>query len=89
MEGDGREVKDQLLTHDTDFYDFVHTVLPTKLPLKAFYREYARLYSGALPLSSQLELLSHFPLKEYPSLFRLQLAFTGRLRNAYKDYEGA
>lgn len=81
------EVKDQLLTHDTDFYDFIHTVLPTKLPLKEFYRQYARLYSGASPLSTRLEFLSHFPLKEYPSLFKLQLEFTSQLRNAYKDYE--
>ena len=34
------EIKDRLLTNDYDFFDFIHTLLPTDLPLDKFYVEY-------------------------------------------------
>ncbi len=40
----------EVTTHDWEMYDIVHTVLPTKLPLKDFYEEYARLWRSALEL---------------------------------------
>ena len=33
------EIKDRLLTNDYDFFDFIHTLLPTDLPLDDFYEE--------------------------------------------------
>src|SRR5438874_1384675 len=40
--------KQQVLTHDWEMYDIVHTVLPTKLPLDEFYSEYSGLWRHAL-----------------------------------------
>ncbi len=37
------ELKDRLTTTDLEFFDLSHMVLPTKLPLKKFYRELAYL----------------------------------------------
>ena len=40
--------KQQVVTHDWEMYDIVHTVLPTKLPLDEFYNEYSGLWRHAL-----------------------------------------
>lgn len=43
--------KDQVIVEDYDYWDLLHTVLPTsKLSLKEFYMEYAKLYGGLEPL---------------------------------------
>jgi radical SAM superfamily enzyme YgiQ (UPF0313 family) len=36
---------ERLAIHDYDYFDFTHSVLPTKLPRKEFYRQYAKLYT--------------------------------------------
>ncbi|MHB8126259.1 MAG: B12-binding domain-containing radical SAM protein [Desulfitobacteriaceae bacterium] len=41
--------KAELITHEPEKYDLNHTVLPTKLPLKEFYSEYARMYLETTP----------------------------------------
>src|SRR4030043_1281279 len=48
------EVKDQLITRDYDYFDFIHTLLPTALPLEEFYGEYYDLYKKAVPMSKQI-----------------------------------
>ena len=42
------EVQDQVVTDDWELFDIVHTVLPTKMPLDQFYREYAGLWQHTL-----------------------------------------
>lgn len=81
------EVKEQLLTHDYDYFDFIHTLLPTMLPLKDFYEEYYRLYSRAIPLRKQLSLLKRIPLRDLPFLVATSNRFSNRLRKAYLDYD--
>ena len=41
------EVEDQVNTKDWQLFDIVHAVLPTKMPLDEFYRQYAGLWSHA------------------------------------------
>jgi radical SAM superfamily enzyme YgiQ (UPF0313 family) len=36
--------RNELITDNYELFDFVHSVLPTKLPLKEFYRYFAELY---------------------------------------------
>ncbi len=38
----------QVTTHDWEMYDIIHTVLPTKLPLRDFYEEYSGLWRHVL-----------------------------------------
>jgi radical SAM superfamily enzyme YgiQ (UPF0313 family) len=45
-----KEVESELITHNYDFFDFIHTVLPTELPLKEFYKEYLNLYKRTMKL---------------------------------------
>ncbi len=79
------EVKGQIIDHNYDHVDFVHTLLPTALPLKDFYAECCRLYERSLPLSSRLSLLRRIPLRELPGLQAKGSRFRRQLRTAYQD----
>jgi hopanoid C-3 methylase len=43
-------VKQGIFLHDYDFYDLLHTVLPTALPLREFYAHFSKLYGAIEPL---------------------------------------
>ena len=79
------EVKDRIVDHDCDHVDFVHTLLPTALPLKEFYAECARLYERSLPLSSRLSLVRKIPLRDLPALQAAGTRFRRRLKAAHLD----
>jgi len=83
------ELQGDLLVDDFDYFDFIHTVLPTALPLESFYQEYLGLYRRAVPFSKQLALLRRFPLGELPSVLRRSNVFFKRLRTAHLDYAPA
>jgi len=80
------ETKDHLLTHNFDNFDFIHTLLPTMLPLEEFYTELRRLYQRAVPISRQLSLLKKFSLGEIPKVLNAGRRFYKRLRTAHMDY---
>lgn len=42
-----RESKNRILTKNYELYDFLHSVLPTKLETSEFYKEFASLYGAA------------------------------------------
>ena len=81
------EVKDRLITEDYDLFDFIHTQLPTKLPLKEFYNNLNSLYFDTIPLGKSISFMRKYPLKEIPGLISLRIKVTGQIKNAYKDYE--
>jgi radical SAM superfamily enzyme YgiQ (UPF0313 family) len=83
------EVKDQMLTHDTRYFDFLHTLLPTKLPLKDFYEELNRLYMTAIPPSKGLAFLAKYPLRELPGTLAKSFRAYKGVRNAWRDYAPA
>lgn len=46
-----RKLKDRIILDDYDYWDLLHTVLPTtKLSLREFYMEFAKLFGGLEPL---------------------------------------
>ncbi|HLF86176.1 MAG TPA: radical SAM protein [Nitrospiria bacterium] len=80
------EVKDKLITKDTDLIDFVHTHIKTSLPLKTFYCEYARLCLRSLSLASILKFLFKFRLRDIlPTIYKIWKV-RRRIRLAYLDY---
>jgi radical SAM superfamily enzyme YgiQ (UPF0313 family) len=83
------DVESQLITRNYDYFDFLHTVLPTKLPMKEFYAEYANLDWSAVPLARSAAMLKRFPLKEIPPTLYKSFRLLISLRNAYRDYEPA
>jgi radical SAM superfamily enzyme YgiQ (UPF0313 family) len=45
-----QKMKDQIFLHDYDFYDLLHTVLPTRMPLREYYAAFSKLYGAIEPL---------------------------------------
>jgi radical SAM superfamily enzyme YgiQ (UPF0313 family) len=80
------EVKEQLIIHNYDYFDFLHTILPTALPLKEFYQEFCTLYKKAIPFRKSLSLMRKFSIKDFPTLFKKTKLFYKQVRNAYRDY---
>jgi hypothetical protein len=76
-----------MITHNYEYFDFNHTLLPTALPLKEFYGEYYRLYREGIAFSQQLAVLSKYPLKEIPPTLIKGYRVYNRLRKAYLDYD--
>ena len=81
------EVQDRLITRNYDLVDFIHTLLPTALPLKEFYEELYRLSTRTIPFHKQLSLLRKLPLKEIPLTLAKSRRVLKRLRTAYLDYQ--
>jgi radical SAM superfamily enzyme YgiQ (UPF0313 family) len=82
------QVRDRLLTRNTDYYDFIHTVLPTALPLREFYREYARLFTDAIPMSRQLSMVRRYRLDQLVSTVWRARRMYVRIEELWRDYEG-
>jgi radical SAM superfamily enzyme YgiQ (UPF0313 family) len=81
------DVQGQLITRNYDYFDFLHTVLPTELPLKEFYAEYSNLYRDAIPLTKSVAMLRRLPLREIPVTLFKSFCLLISLRNAYRDYD--
>jgi radical SAM superfamily enzyme YgiQ (UPF0313 family) len=80
------DVKDRLINVNYDYFDFFHTLLPTKLPIKDFYNELIALYNGSRSLKNQIKLMRKYRLLELPSLFRIYGDFIKRLKTLEQDY---
>ncbi|HSJ55471.1 MAG TPA: radical SAM protein [Anaerolineae bacterium] len=81
------EVREQMISHDYDYFDFMHTLLPTVLPLKDFYEEYYQLFQKATPLGRKLAMLRKMQWRDVPGLMASSQRVFGQLRRAYQDYE--
>jgi len=80
------QVEDQLLTREPEFFDFIHTVLPTKLPLEDFYEQYFRLYTKTIPFKNVFAFMSKYRLKEIPATLVKFQRWSKRLRKLPADY---
>ena len=81
------QTKDQLITNDYDYFDFIHTVLPTALSLKEFYNEYYQLYMKSFGVLRSVSRLRKYPVKQIPNTLIKAYGFYNRLRKAYLDYD--
>ncbi|MFC1725417.1 B12-binding domain-containing radical SAM protein, partial [candidate division KSB1 bacterium] len=81
------QVKDRMITHEYEYFDLIHTLLPTTLPLKEFYSEYLKIFNKAIPPLKGIKLLRKFPLREIPHIINITLKWKKRLKNIYLDYE--
>lgn len=82
-----QEVQSEMITHNYDYFDFIHTLLPTRLPLERFYDAYHRLYTSAIPWGKRLAYLSKYCPADIPPFLRGYYRFLHQLRMAYLDYE--
>jgi hopanoid C-3 methylase len=55
---DWHKYKDQLITHERKYFDFLHPVLPTALPIEEFVERYVQLYRDChMTLEQLLEMI--------------------------------
>ena len=55
---DWQKYKDQLITHERKYFDFLHPVLPTALPIDEFIERYVQLYRDChMTLEQLLEMI--------------------------------
>jgi radical SAM superfamily enzyme YgiQ (UPF0313 family) len=81
------ELEDHLLTHEPEFFDFNHTVLPTALPLDEFYEQYFRLYTKTIPLKNALAFMLKYRFRDIPPNVAKFRRWSKRLRKLHRDYE--
>jgi radical SAM superfamily enzyme YgiQ (UPF0313 family) len=82
-----KEEESRLITHNYDFFDFIHTVLPTELPLKEFYKEYLQLYKKGIPWWRSMYSLRKYPVIEILPLLIKSMQIYDRFEDAYLDYK--
>jgi len=76
-----------LITPNYDYFDLLHTPLPTTLPLKEFYEEFYNLYKKGVPFGKQFRLaLRKYPLQEILPLIKKSNRILYQLKNAYRNY---
>jgi len=79
--------KAELITDKPEAYDFLHTVLPTKLPLKEFYSEYVRLLMKATPLLTTLKFIGKYEKGTRLRTLLNSLKIIKIIRNSYHLHE--
>jgi radical SAM superfamily enzyme YgiQ (UPF0313 family) len=82
-----KEKESRFITHNYDFFDFIHTVLPTELTLKEFYKEYLQLYRKGVPWWRSMYSLRKYPGKEMLPLLKKSMQIYKRFEEAYLDYK--
>jgi radical SAM superfamily enzyme YgiQ (UPF0313 family) len=82
-----RQRMDDLITGDYELYDYLHAVLPTALPPRAFYRQLANLYIRAYsPLRGlRMKPFSGVPISPRTALrtARTALRYYLKIRRGY------
>jgi hypothetical protein len=81
------EVKGQLIMNNYDYVDFLHTMLPTTLPLKDFYAEIIRFQAEAVPLRSRVAFLWKYALRDIPIIYSRWRRVGKQIVTMYKDYD--
>ena len=81
-----QERHEELLPYRPEMYDFLHTVLPTYLPLEDFYGEFARLYQSAIPAHRAMKTFSRYGFRRLPGVIRLLGKAMKTMRGAHLDH---
>lgn len=80
------ERESELLTKKHEMFDFMHTVLPTALPLKEFYAELAQLYGTALPIRHTFGILRKYGGVRALKLLMKYPYYLAKLKKGYLDH---
>lgn len=82
-----QEQKDRFICDPYYFYDCMHTLLPTRLPLKLFYAHFARLTSIALRANPLRVHRIRIPFRDLARAIVGGTKYIFSLRAIHKDYE--
>jgi radical SAM superfamily enzyme YgiQ (UPF0313 family) len=82
------ETKDTFVTHNLNLFDMVHTVVPTALPLKDFYKEYSDLlFKKGIPSQTRKKLFKQIKLKDRWKLLRNGMKLYKGVKNSYRLHQ--
>lgn len=81
-----QENKDRFICDPYRFYDCMHTVLPTRLPLKRFYRHFSRLTSLALRANPLRVNKIKVPFRDFIRVISVGIKYIIALQLIYRDY---
>ena len=79
--------KDDFICDPYYFYDCMHSLLPTKLPLKRFYAHFSRLTQLALRANPLRVNKIRIPFRDVLRAIFVGTRYIFALRSIYKDYE--
>ncbi len=79
--------KNDYIKDPYEYYDCMHTILPTRLPIRRFYQHFSDLY-GIVFRYNPLRLHSiKFPLREHVRVIHYGFKYVFALRKLYLEYE--
>lgn len=81
------EVKADLITNNYNLFDVYHTVLPTKLPLKDFYKAYCRATARLIPLGRKMRMVRDVDPQTRRLIADNSIKLYHKIKNAYLDYD--
>ncbi|MBI4865016.1 MAG: cobalamin B12-binding domain-containing protein [Candidatus Riflebacteria bacterium] len=81
-----KEREASMFPYQPRLFDFLHTTLPTRLPLREFYARFAGLITGAMPLHRSLRVLAMYDLGRIPGVLRSMSRVVDLIRNHHSDH---
>jgi hopanoid C-3 methylase len=78
--------KDEFICNPFQYYDCMHTVIPTNMTIKRFYQHFGRLYSIALRSNPLRVNKIKVPFKDFFRAFIFGTRYVFSLYSIYKDY---
>ena len=78
--------KNEMLPYQPELYDFLHTTLPTKLPLAEFYSLFAGLYENAIPAHRSLRTLALYGPGRIPGILKLIPEAIKMIKDNHQDH---
>jgi radical SAM superfamily enzyme YgiQ (UPF0313 family) len=81
------ETRDQLITDNYNLFDCAHTVLPTKLGLKDFYKNYTWLIKNTFPLTKKLKMFRKMEPQHRRKVITAWKNILKQIKNAYQLYD--
>lgn len=79
--------KDNYIKDPYKYYDCMHTILPTRLPIRKFYQRFSELYGIAFRANPLRINRTRYPVKEVFTIISRGFKYVFALRNLYKEYE--
>lgn len=81
-----QEHKDEFICDPYRFYDCMHSILPTRLPLKQFYRHFGRLTSLSLRANPLRVHKIRVPFRELVRAIVVGTKYVSSLQGIHRDY---
>jgi radical SAM superfamily enzyme YgiQ (UPF0313 family) len=68
------------------YYDCMHTILPTRLPIRKFYQRFSELYATSFQANPLRLNKVKYPFRELFTIISRGFKYIFALRNLYKEY---